>query len=266
MFYYGGKKKVDQKILWDFVPDRPSNVNLGVKSGKGLEDYLVPLVSMMPDWFKTLKQTKNFLDQYPNVRTCPSFVELFKNSYALVAPCDFTLKISLRGMDLIQVENGWLEITTHTGLPQELGGNQMGMQWDQTLQNIKIMTGLTLGTNKGHYNIMHLPAYYHEPKSKLFAPPGISTITEDTPLDLNVNVFFDMSNLTSENEEVITVKHGTPLAYIYMPFGLLPYEKGNLDRKMRKQFLGDYKRQLEQYFSKKSKKEGKGKCPFSFLH
>lgn len=258
------KKKQEQKIIWDYIPVRPSNVAFEAKGGKDLADYLVPLSQVMPKWFKSLRQTKDYLKQFPNVRTCPSFVELFKNSYAFVAPCDFQIKISASGMDMIQPEEGWISITSHTALPPELGGNQMGELWDKNLQNIKIMTGIQLGCSTGEFNIMHLPSYYHDPKSKLFSPPGVSTITEDNPLDLNVNVFIDLSTIDLEKGETIAVKHGTPLAYIYMPFGLLPYEKGILDKKMRKSFLGDYDRQLKEFRNKNS--ASKGKCPFPFLH
>tara|TARA_R110001606_G_scaffold396532_1_gene570824 strand:+ start:997 stop:1779 length:783 start_codon:yes stop_codon:yes gene_type:complete len=256
------KKRKKQELVWDFIPTRPSNVTFEAKGGKSLDDYLVPLVTTMPPWFKSLKQTKDYLKQFPNVRTCPSFVELFKNSYAFTAPCDLQLKVSKQSMDIIQPEDGWVSITSHTALPPELGGTQMGDMWDKSLQNIKIMSGLQIGVNTGECNIMHIPAYYHNPRAVYFAPPGISTLTADNPLDLNLNLFIDMNRVDMERGETIHIKHGTVLAYIYMPSGILPHTKVSLDKKMRKSFLGDYQRQLEDFRNK----ESKGKCPFPFLH
>lgn len=255
-------KKKKQKLVWDFIPKRSSNITFNNDGGKSLDDYLVPLVSVMPDWFKTLKQTKDYLQQYPNVRTCPSFIELFKNSYAFIAPCDLVFKFSKQGMDVVQTEDGWVSISSHTAVPPEMGGTQMGPLWDKSLQNIKIMSGLQIGVNKGECNIMHIPAYYHNPRSIFYAPTGISTLTSANPLDLNLNIFVDMTKLDMDNGDTIKIKHGTVLAYIYMPSGILPHSKVKLDKKMRKSFLGDYQRQLDEFREEKPK----GKCPFSFLH
>ena len=124
------------------------------------------------------------------------------------------------------------------------------------------MSGLQIGVNKGECNIMHIPAYYHNPRSIFYAPTGISTLTSANPLDLNLNIFVDMTKLDMDNGDTIKIKHGTVLAYIYMPSGILPHSKVNLDKKMRKSFLGDYQRQLDEFREEKPK----GKCPFSFLH
>lgn len=256
------KKAKKQIGLWDFIPSRPSSIKFETTGAKDLSDYLVPLNKIQPEWFSSLKTTKDYFNSHPNVRVCPSFIELFKNSYAFVAPCDFQIKVTRTGFDMIQTEEGWINISTHTALPQEIGGSQMGPQWDAMHQNIKIMTGLQLGCNEGHYNIMYLPAYYHDPNARLFAPPGVSTVTDSIPLDFNLNLFINISALENKEEEVIKVKCGTPLAYVYFPFGLLDFQQGNLSKKMRKTFIGDYNKQLDEYKNSSTK----GKCPFSFLH
>lgn len=256
------KSKSSQKIIWDYIPERPSNVTFGVNSGKDLSDFLVPLIETMPDWFTSLRQTKDYLKQFPNVRTCPSFIELFKNSYAFIAPCDLQINISTRGFELIQTDEGWISMSSHTALPKEMGGNQMGDKWDPMIQNIKLMSGLQIGCNKGNFNYMYLPAYYHNPRARFTAPPGISTIVSSNPLDLNLNLFIDVTDIQTKGKEELKIKNGTVLAYVYFPSGILPFEKGKLNKKMRKSFLGDYNRHLDEY----KKNSTKGKCPFSFLH
>ena len=240
-------KSSKQKITWDYITDRPSSIQFNNTGTKDLSDYFIPLSKIKPFWFKNSRVSKDVFNNHPNVKVCPSFVELFRNSYAFVAPCDFQLKITANGFDFMQTEEGWLKISSHTALPAEVGGSQMGPDWDPMHQNVKIMSGLQLGCKKGHYNIIFLPAYYHDPNSRLFAPPGVSTITDNCPLDLNLNLFIDISNLEPGQQEVINISCGTPLAYIYFPFGILPFEKTTITKKMRKTFIGDYNKQLDEY-------------------
>jgi len=102
-------KKPKQKIIWDYLASRPSATFAHadfVREGRTIEDYLIPTSKMTPEWFKSLKQTKNWMESYPTAKTCPSFIELFKNSYLFIAPCDIACKVSSTGIDFLMSEEG----------------------------------------------------------------------------------------------------------------------------------------------------------------
>jgi len=273
------RKKEKQKIIWDYIPVRPSTKDFNFEGGKDLKDYLVPTREILPKWFKGLRQTKDYFSMFPNARTCPSFIDLFKDSYTFVAPCDIHFKIDSKGVNFVTAEDGWFETHSHTAqkppkgvwenVVNEIGSlNQMGDLWDQQIHNIKFMTGLQLGVNHGEFRFMQMPSYWHDPNATFFTPPGISTVTNANPLDLQLNTFIDFKKYRDKDgnlpEKGIfeTIKVGTPLAVIYLPDGYLPYEKGKLNKRLRKKFLSDYSDHLKEFRSDELKK--KSKCPFHF--
>ena len=80
MFNIFKKSKPKQKIIWDYIPVRPSTKAFNFEGGKDLKDYLIPTREILPKWFRSLKQTTSYFTMFPNVRTCPSFIDLFKDS------------------------------------------------------------------------------------------------------------------------------------------------------------------------------------------
>jgi hypothetical protein len=283
MFDIFKKSKPKQKIIWDYIPIRPSTKAFNFEGGKDLKDYLVPTREILPKWFKSLKQTTSYFTMFPNVRTCPSFIDLFKDSYTFVAPCDIHFKIDAKGVNFVSAEDGWFETHSHTAqkapkgvwndVANEAGAlNQMGSLWDQQIHNIKFMTGLQLGVNHGEFRFMQLPSYWHNPNATFFTPPGISTVTEANPLDLQLNTFIDFKKYRDKNGDLIkegvheTIKVGTPMGLIFLPDGYLPFEHGKLNKRLRKRFLSDYTDHLKEFRNDKKNKEEKGKCPFPFLH
>ena len=280
-------KKPKQKIIWDYLASRPSATFAHadfVREGRTIEDYLIPTSKMTPEWFKSLKQTKNWMESYPTAKTCPSFIELFKNSYLFIAPCDIACKVSSTGIDFLMSEEGWLQTQSHTAhkppvftneeakdeelVKRKMASlNQMGDKWDRYIHNIKFETGIVLGVNHGEFTFMQLPAYWHNQRPVLFTPPGTTTVTADTPSDLQLNTFIDFKPYIKDGETIEktydVIHAGDPIAMIYLPGGFLNHEKGKINKRLRKKFMGGYAKQLKEF---RAKEKEKGKCPFPFLH
>tara|TARA_R100000458_G_scaffold55137_1_gene58846 strand:- start:6 stop:719 length:714 start_codon:yes stop_codon:yes gene_type:complete len=62
-----------------------------------------PMSKFIPDWYKNIKSDKvpgevfDYLKKLKTAKTCPSFVEIFKEGYVVLAPQDYVIKIDEDG-------------------------------------------------------------------------------------------------------------------------------------------------------------------------
>ena len=233
------KKKIKQVILWDV---------LNQNHYTPIEDYIIPTQQLQPKWYKNLKQASDPRTGIGNVKGCPSFQQLFKDSYTFVSPCDFELEVSRQGRRFLQPDNvGWWRVDTHTNIAN--GDSQMGQEWDKDLYNIKLSSNIRISISTGRISIITLSPFYHNPRSEFIIPTGVFDIIPNTTLELNLNTFIDLKGQTQIGSKTIVVKSGQPLAMLYLPQGTLDFEKTKLHYVPRKKFFGDYKESLK-------------KCPF----
>ena len=232
------KKKAKQVILWD---------NLTHEFVTSITDYLIPTINLQPKWYKNLKQVVDTRSGMGNVKTCPSFQQLFKDSYTFVSPCDFELEVGSQGHRMLQPSNIWWNTSTHTNIKNF--PSQMGLDWDKNLYNVKLGPNILISTNIGKLTVVTLPSFYHNPRTEILIPPGVFDITPNINLELNLNTFIDLKELSVADSKTIKIKSGQPLAMLYLPQGILGFEKTTLKPQPKKKFFGDHQNKLK-------------KCPF----
>ena len=232
------KKKPKQIILWDVVDKNYETP---------ITDYIIPTQQLQPKWYKNLKQVVDPRSGVGNVKSCPSFQQLFKDSYTFISPCEFEVEVARQGHRINQPDNIWFKTASHTNL-QNIP-SQMGLEWDKDFYNLKFGPNIMISTNVGKLTIISLPPFYDNPRSDIIIPPGVFDITPSVNLQLNLNTFIDLKGLATTESKTIKVKQGQPLAMLYLPQGVLDFERTTLHTQPRKSFFGDYQNKIK-------------KCPF----
>lgn len=180
-----------------------------------------PATNFIPDWFRQVPHFFDSQDKSPldnkltsgTVRKCPSFAELFKYGYCLVAPTDIYIKI-------IKV-NGQISWTWKT--PNDLVN--LDHHPDEQMKNYypddKLVTIMKINypyiaiTPKG-YSCLQIPMMYH-PNDDWYVPFGI--IDTDIYHELNPQLM-----ITTKQEEFV-IRAGTPLSYLF------PYKRTKMKQK-----------------------------------
>lgn len=171
----------------------------------------------LPKWYKDLPKDiedgngyNGFVSKLiPNLKTakmCPSFGDLFKESYVVTAPCDIHIGQTERGTWVSKMSNPDFILRRH---PDDMYTNHVkesGVRGMYTLS-----TGWNIITPKG-YSARFDPLFYHHNKDWV-VPPGI--VKQDKFHSLNIIILY-----TSEKNEIY-IKQGEPLCY------LTPYKRQN---------------------------------------
>ena len=247
------KKKNSNILEWNYnMVNRPSNFSV--------EDYYVKASKHLPDWFSKLPPSSlggNSFTEILNVRTCPSFLEVFKNSFLFRAPCDIEIEYSKHGFRyLIHPESdSFLSIDTHTKAGEK---SQMGPYWDKDMLNIKMMPRLIFKPKNRKLKAIFLPPTFWNPRHFLQPIPGVLELLPDYPMVMNLNFFVDTKGLKQSESRVEFIKCDEPLALIYFPDGLPKFEKTDIMWYAKKRFIGDWIYKLKDY----EKREKTKKCPF----
>ena len=231
-------KKQKQVLLWDIINkdyDTP------------ITDYIIPTQQLQPKWYKNLKQVVDSKSGMGNVKSCPSFQQLFRDSYTYISPCDFEIEVARQGHRIHQPSDIWWRVATHTNIQNQ--PSQMGLEWDKDFYNVKFGPNIMISTNVGKVTIMSLPPFYNNPRSEIIIPPGVFDITPSITMQLNLNTFIDLKGISVADSKTIKIKSGQPLAMLYLPQGVLDFERTTLKEQPRKTFFGDYQNKLK-------------KCPF----
>mgnify|MGYP001359011129 CR=1 FL=1 len=74
--------------------------NKGLLLNKSLHPQ--PMQKFMPDWYKNIKadivdKNVKYVNKRKTAKTCPSFVEIFKEGYVILSPQDYVIKIKSDG-------------------------------------------------------------------------------------------------------------------------------------------------------------------------
>ena len=178
----------------------------------------------VPGWFKDLKPLTDhpdtrfqLADEYPEsdfvfgtVKSCPGIVDIFTNSYSLLSPCDFTIKID-------HEENTWQWISPWNRF--DISGHNLSAQTGpnsiltKNYMNLKINIPAWLTCNQ-KCRLVYLPPMYHT-YSKLTTLVGTAPINPKVGVQLNVNTIIDING--KSGIEFIDFKKGDVLAYMYSP-------------------------------------------------
>lgn len=172
-----------------------------------------------------------------NASSCPSFVEIFKNSYVYKAPCDLYVKIDNKGWDITSRNKKLFDIASHS-LPVQLWKG-----FNDNISNIKFQSDLYIQTSLKNSKIIFLDNIYHSdlPFSVM---PGVAEVSSKFAVNMNLNTFIDRRKFLNNSYKKI-IKAGTVLALIYMPDGILPIKDCELSPSPPKHFIGDYFKKLK---------------------
>lgn len=250
LFY---KKKHTEKLVWDY---NISNINADFS----IDDFFVKASDNLPGWFAKLKPPvlgKDSITDVLTARTCPSFLEVFKNSLLFRSPCDLEIEYSRDGFRCnIHPDSAvLLEISSHTSMGSE---SQMGPHWDKGIHNIKLSPRIMWKPTYDTLKAVVLPSYYWNQASFMQPAPGVVEMIPDHTVGLEMNFFIDSNHLKGSSSKLEVIRHGDPLALLYFPGGLPKIEKGSLKRNVRRRLIGDWSYKLRNYEKNKQTK----KCPF----
>ena len=160
-----------------------------------------------PDWFKTLKVSKDTL--FPNMNSCPGMVDLFKN----------TVNIPLWQDLRIKYDNGSITDVDIPGVPKgeevHFVQQHMPQQWNQSFKgytHVKLMSPW-LVTAEGPYRdtpfLMHNPSWHNtEQLGKFNLLPGEVNFAYQS--GTHINMFLQPSLGSAE----ITLNAGNVIAYL----------------------------------------------------
>lgn len=177
--------------------------------------------SQYPNWTKDIPKltiTEHFnnavntLFRIGNIKQCPAFVDIIKNSLTLYCPADITIEIKKDTKEW-RFFSPWgkVKITQHDLL------NQMGPSNPISKNGIhlKFETPFLIKTNKPA-KFYFMQPMYHEILDYQVIPGAISTNSK-YPLQLNLNVFISNKFIEFDVGEtaLIRLKKGSPLAYMH---------------------------------------------------
>ena len=168
-----------------------------------------PAKNFTPDWYKKLpsdlKGNNKFVSKViPNMKTvkmCPSFSEIFKEGFIILAPCDIYLRVE---------DNGeWQWATPDSEIRLDIHEDE---QFTQHINNkikkvFKLISPWYAITPKG-WSLRQIPIIYDFNEDWQVAYGIVNT---DVTHELNQQILY-----TSSSNEVL-IKRGTPLNYL-VPF------------------------------------------------
>lgn len=180
-----------------------------------------PVKNYIPSWINNVKisyDTDSMLDNWQrrlkNIRSCPSFIDIYKEGYVLLAPTDIRIAYDKK-------QDTWFWRT-----PYDLEDNYITFHDNEQMVNylpstsktriiFKVNMPMFLNVPKGYnMRVMPIPFTYNNDWS---ASPGVFN-----PNKVNqVNILIEY---TSDKDEIL-IKQGTPLA-VHIPY---KKEKFNLN-------------------------------------
>jgi hypothetical protein len=167
---------------------------------------IVPLISHVPDWFKSMKSNLDLTSS--TIKRCPSFIDFFKKGYVVNMWCDLYLNVK-------NTKEGGIEFQWKTPDIQftfEMHSHEQFLEHTPThIQEkikfiLKTVCPWNVKTEKG-YSLYQMPMTYSY-NSFFEVLPGI--VHSDIYHTINQQVC-----IMKEGEYII--KKGTPLA-VYVPF------------------------------------------------
>jgi hypothetical protein len=168
--------------------------------------------SAQPDWYAALKGRRRQNQQTP--RMCPSFVDIFKNSYLIKMPVDLLIAYELDAGGFYRWN--WEVPSEFISLDNHDLAYQMGADYDARYLNFKIGFQIRLKSDKPR-KLMFLDTFYHDVTPRDYrAMAGVMPLT-GINMELMVNTYVEKKSFGTQGEFLI--KEGEPLCLLYFPEG-----------------------------------------------
>lgn len=208
------KKKLIITPMYDWMTEHPDIIPQ-------------PAKNYIPEWYKNTPidnlKTKDSYKLIPigkTIRTCPSFMDVFKDGFVIPAPCDIWFYVGEHREQWEWKTSTDIFNTPHYNFIEQHDDGQMveHLPNKNIVKIFKMHTPWWFKAPKG-YSIRQLPLMYHYENTDWFVPYGI--VKSDQYVEFNPQIC-----ITSKNTEVL-IKKGSPLCY------LVPYKRSNkLDLKI----------------------------------
>lgn len=176
------------------------------------------LAKETPNWFASLKKRREDLEHSTlkagTVKSCPSFVDIFRNSLVLRAPCDFVFTVTGEGENILihEFANSQFINVEHHDL-----SSQIEKHWGDQHINIKLNFQAQLLSDTSSKCLILPPEYHFEEGLSPIQPMlGVINLLPNLGTWLNINMIVGKQYILDAKE--IFVRKRTPLAYIYFPF------------------------------------------------
>lgn len=184
--------------MFNFLKKRKQNlIEIGILSPiEALQTILLPTKTNTPNWWKTSPKipdlsipewgSKKSIKPNLTTQTCPSFVDLFKNSYVIKSPCDWLLEVEPNKGYRFTSSNKELMGDSFHNINNQMNGFSNG-----SLKNIKITLRASLKSTLHLTKLIFLPPTYYNPNFPLDIMPGILPLTPNFALPLHINYFLN---------------------------------------------------------------------------
>jgi len=204
-----------------------------------------PLSKYVPNWYKNIKPIENtkstwdYLKFYKTVKSCPSFIDIYKYGFVILAPMDYLINVN---EDSTYNWKTPINFTTENGLPAIQDHADLQLLDHINNKNYKMILKINLPLKvftPKNYSCYQLPIPYEE-NNTWEAAFGMLRTDKIHPVNIQI--------IIKQYGEIL-IKQGTPLA-IYLPYKRnqleLEYVNLNSNDKFRKKDKGTY---LKQYGS-----------------
>lgn len=180
--------------MFNIFKKRKQNIiEIGVLSPiPPLKQIITPSLSNPPNWWKTFPKIPDlYLPEWgsrkpvqPNLttQTCPSFVDLFKNSYIIKSPCDWILEVEPNKGYRFTSSNEDIMGDHHHQINKQMNGFS-----NNNLMNIKITIRVSLRSTSKLTKLLFISPIYYNHNFALDIMPGVLPLTPDFPLPLHIN-------------------------------------------------------------------------------
>lgn len=193
-----------------------------------------PVKKVMPDYLKKIKIDK----QNSNFKSCPSYIDVFKYGYALLAPCDLNIKI---------LKNGTLNWQT-------------GAVFQTTTTEFDIHRNAQFVSYAPENSDMKAIIKYNYP-FKVFTPRGYSC--RQIPLPLQYNNEWEVFEGILRTDKIhhvhlqliikthnnILIEQGTPLA-VFVPFKRDKFKSKIININSNNKYGKKYNKEYLKYYGK----------------
>ena len=202
----------------------------------------VPMSEYKVDWYENIKAEKLHIDNEEgrNVKSCPSFTEIYKEGFVIPAPSDYKIRVTPDNILFWEAARSFSKVTEKEDIEHHYNEQYVDyMPSDfETKMIVKINTPWKVFTPKGYsIRMMKMP---FDSGNKWEATYGV--LRSDKNYHLNFQV-----NIKTNNE--IFIKQGEPLGII-VPFKRENFKSNIVDLNEKNKYsIAYYKQFLKTYGS-----------------
>jgi hypothetical protein len=240
------KKKEKEKLLVSFSHIKGIDINYDINT------FITKSSSSLPKWWSTLKvdpltPKKVFTitskgenpENFNNVRTCPSFISLFNNSYLIKCPTDFYLVTKGDQFKWYSADKSVMSASTHplSQMNNHLKGKYFNLKFDFPFIVKPKLNPISL--------IFFPPTYYND--FPFHVMPGILELIPNFSGNMALNC---LVKCTKETQYYFFPK-GKILSMLYCPTPPPELEETDMTYTNKDRFQAYFLRQKKEWISKK---------------